>query len=136
MVDRLRNSGAFGYLAYVDGRAAGWVNASKRAEYTLYRFDDGPPAAKVIGVSCYIVAPPYRRHGLSAALLDRVIADAPDRGADWVEAYPFIEGPGDDAGNFRGPRSMYDERGFEPVETRERDTVVRRPIAPPADLTA
>jgi hypothetical protein len=26
---------------------------------------------------------------------------------------------------FRGPRSMYDARGFEPINVREHDTVVR-----------
>jgi len=31
MVDLLTNNQAFGYLAYADGRPAGWVNASLRA---------------------------------------------------------------------------------------------------------
>lgn len=128
MVDRLRAGGAFGYLAYVDGRVAGWVNASKRSDYTLHRLEGGPPAEEVIGVSCFIIAPPYRRHGVAADLLDRVIADAPGRGTAWVEAYPFNDPESDDAGNFRGPRSMYEARGFEPVEERERDTVMRRAI--------
>lgn len=130
MIERLRAGGAFGYLAYVNGRAAGWVNASKRSDYSLYRLEEGPAAADVIGVSCFITSPPYRRHGLAAALLDRVVADAADRGAGWVEGYPFNADQPDDAGNFRGPRSLYDERGFEPVEVRERDTVMRRPVGP------
>jgi len=33
-----------------------------------------------------------------------------------------------DAGHFRGPRSMYEERGFQPIEVRERDTVMRRSV--------
>jgi len=127
MVDRLRSGTAFGYLAYVDGRTAGWVNASLRADYGLYRDVDpgGPEPAAVIGVSCFVVAPPYRRHGVASALLDRVIADAPARGAAWIEAYPDNHpGPGD-APRFRGPRSMYDARGFETIAVRARDTVVR-----------
>ena len=130
MIERLRVGGAFGYLAYVDGRAGGWANASKRSDYTLHRLEERPAAHDVIGVSCFIIAPPYRRHGLSAALLDRVIADAEDRGAAWVEGYPFNGDQPDDAGNFRGLRSLYDERGFEPVEVRERDTVMRRALRP------
>ena len=128
MIDRLRAGGAFGYLAYVDGRVAGWTNASKRSDYTLYRLVGGPPGEDVIGVSCFIIAPPYRRHGVAAALLERVIVDAPGRGVKWVEGYPFNEEHSDDAGNFRGPRSMYEDRGFEPVEERERDTVMRRAV--------
>jgi GNAT superfamily N-acetyltransferase len=129
MLRRLRDGSSCGYLAYVDGRPAGWVNASLRSEYTLHPTEDeDPPGTQVIGVSCFVIAPPYRRHGVAASLLDRVLADAPERGAGWVEAYPFTEDGEDDGGNFRGPRSMYDERGFEPVRIRTRDTVVRRAV--------
>lgn len=130
MIERLQGGGAFGYLAYVDGTPAGWVNASPRADYGLYQMVDpgGPDPALVIGVSCFIVAPPYRRHGIAASLLDRVISDAEARGARWIEGYPIDQPEEDDAGHFRGPRSLYEARGFEPVETRERDTVMRRPV--------
>jgi GNAT superfamily N-acetyltransferase len=129
MADRLRGGSAFGYLAYCDGKVAGWVNASLRADYRLYRDLDaeGPEPGSVIGVSCFIVAPPYRRHGVAGALLDRVVADAAGRGAAWIEAYPSNAPKPDDGAHFRGDRSMYDARGFTPVVTRERFTVVRRP---------
>ena len=127
MTDLLRNSTSYGYLAYVDGEPAAWVNASLRKDYALYREGDDADGA-TIGISCFIVAPPYRRHGLAATLLDRVISDAPERNAKWIEAYPFIEESGDDAGKFRGPRSLYDERGFTEVKARERDVVVRRAV--------
>src|SRR5262245_709319 len=76
MIARLRGGATFGYLAYVDGRTAGWVNASLRSEYGLFRHVDaaGPTPRTVIGVSCFVIAPPFRRHGVAAALLDRVIA--------------------------------------------------------------
>jgi hypothetical protein len=47
MAARLRGGTTFGYLAYVDGRLAGWVNASVRSDYGLYRLvdPDGPRAA-------------------------------------------------------------------------------------------
>ncbi len=124
---RLRAGTTFGYLAYVDGRPAGWVNASVRADYGLYRTVDpaGPEPASVIGVSCFVIAPPFRRHGIASTLLDAVIADAAGRGASWIEGYPHNTPDDSDARHFRGPRSMYDARGFEPVEVRERDTVVR-----------
>jgi hypothetical protein len=59
-------------------------------------------------------------------LLDAVIADAAGRGAQWVEGYPRNAPNDDDASHFRGPRHIYDIRGFEPVEQREHDTVMRR----------
>jgi hypothetical protein len=44
-----------------------------------------------------------------------------DRPAGWVNASP----EGNDAGHFRGPRAMYEARGFEPIEVRKQDTVMR-----------
>jgi GNAT superfamily N-acetyltransferase len=132
MAERLRCGSTFGYLAYVDGRPAGWVNASLRSDYGLYRLvdPDGPEPPSVIGVSCFVIAPPFRRHRIASALLDRAIADAAARGASWIEGYPHNQPDDNDAGHFRGPRSMYDARGFEPIEVREHDTVVRRSVIP------
>ena len=106
------------------------MNASQRSEYAALPLgaDAQPSDGDVIGISCFIVAPPYRRHGLAEALLDRVIADAPAAASRWIEAYPIDAAGADAAGNFRGPRSMYDDRGFEPVEQRAFDTVVRRRV--------
>ena len=131
MVERLGNGGTYGYLAYVDGRPAGWVNASPRSEYGMYGLvdPDGPDPASVVGVSCFIIAPPYRRHGLAATLLDRVIADAAGRGALWIEGYPYNDPEANDAGHYRGPRPLFESRGFETVEDRKRDTVMRRPAS-------
>jgi GNAT superfamily N-acetyltransferase len=127
---RLRGGTTFGYLAYVDGQPVGWVNASFRSNYGLYRLvdPDGPEPRCVIGVSCFVIAPPFRRHGVASALLDRVIADASARGALWIEGYPHNEPKGSDAGHFRGPRSIYEARGFQPIEVRENYTVMRRGI--------
>lgn len=129
MAERLRDGTTFGYLAYVDGRPAGWVNASLRSEYSLFGIvdPDGPEPASVIGISCFVVAPPFRRHGVASALLDRVVADAAARGASWIEGYPLNEPRENDAGHFRGARSTYEARGFEPIEVRDRHTVMRLP---------
>jgi GNAT superfamily N-acetyltransferase len=130
VADRLGCGATFGYLAYVGERVVGWVNASLRSTYGLFQGvdPDGPDPGSVIGVSCYVISPPFRRHGVATALLDRVLADAPGRGASWIEAYPRNQPAPDDASHFRGPRSLYDGRGFRPVVVRERDTVVRRPV--------
>jgi GNAT superfamily N-acetyltransferase/predicted small metal-binding protein len=132
MVERIGDGRTFGYLAYVDETPAGWVNASQRSDYALYRLVDpeGPDPASVIGVSCFVIAPPFRRHHIASALLDRVIADAPARGASWIEGYPLNDP--DEAENqhhYRGPRSMYEVRRFDPIDVRERDTVMRRPAS-------
>jgi GNAT superfamily N-acetyltransferase len=130
MVRLLRSGESFGYLAYVDGRPAGWVNASRRSAYGLYRLGKSadPPDGQVIGISCFVIAPPYRRHALAGRLLDRVLADASGRDARYIEAYPSTKTQDSDAANFRGPRALFEARQFLPVEERERYTVMRRPV--------
>jgi hypothetical protein len=54
------------------------------------------------------------------------VADAADRDATAIEAYPLNEGVG--FSGFRGPRALYDAAGFAEVTVRARDTVVRRPV--------
>lgn len=117
MVGMLRSGRAYGYLAYAGGRAAGWVNASMREN-------------AVILVACFAIAPPYRRHGVAGALLDRVLADAAGRGASWVEARPLNQPDGADAANFRGHLGLFLARGFDVVERREHDSLVRWTVRP------
>jgi len=130
MIALLEQGRSFGYLAYVDAKPAAWVNASLRSEYRQYaRGEASDPAdADVIGIACFTVAPPYQRHGLAEALLEKVLDDAPARGARWIEAYPMKEELAD-RGRFRGARAMYDAHGFTPVVTRAFDTVVRRAVS-------
>lgn len=124
MADLFRDGKAFGYLAYVDRRPGGWVNAALRADqrYALGRDDDGD----TITVSCFNIAPPYRAHGLASALLDAVIADAPGR-ARRIEAFPArqLDTSEMGEGNYRGPLSLFLSRGFTVVKERATDAVVR-----------
>jgi GNAT superfamily N-acetyltransferase len=130
MVERFTNRTTEGYLAYVDGKVAGWVNASKRSDSSKYADvdPDGPPAAVVASVSCFVIAPPYRRHGVADSLLEFVLSDAASRGVDWVEAYPKPEVVDGDAENFKGTMAMYTTRGFDPIETHEHYTVMRKRV--------
>jgi GNAT superfamily N-acetyltransferase len=124
MIERLRDGSTVGYLAYVDGTPAGWVNASIRGECTLFRRGDARDA-DTVSIACFAIAPPYRRHGLARALLDAVLADVATRGASRVEAYPFsFDLPA--GSGFRGDRRMYEAAGFTEVEIRERETVMER----------
>lgn len=50
--------------------------------------------------------------------------------AAWVEGYPHNEPQNDDAHHFRGSRTMYDARGFQPIMKRDRDTIMRLAVKP------
>lgn len=132
MIDLLRSGRVFGYLAYVDDRPAGWVNASKRAECSQLRWHNSGqvPDSDVISVACFVIAPPYRRHGLARALLQRILDDAPARGAAWVEAYPLKSPTESDAGNNRGHRSLFTDYGFELIEERDQYCIMRCHVGP------
>ena len=130
MIERFQSGETFGYLAETDDKTAGWVNASLRSDYEMYR-RDVPEDSSVIAIACFVVAPPFRNHGIAGMLLDRVILDAPARKAKWIEAYPSIDPRrAEESHYFRGRRSMFDSRGFEEVERREHIAVVGRPVEP------
>jgi len=130
MVEHIETGRAFGYLAYDGDLPVGWVNASWLTHQVLYQaartaLVDDP--ADVIAVTCFAIRPEHRQHGVAALLLDRVVADGPGRGAASIEGYPFRVGRGQQVpgAGFRGSRTMFEDRGFERIEVRERDSVMR-----------
>ena len=123
----LRGGRAAGYLVYVDGKAAGWCNASPKGNVRWRSADDAVDEG-VVAVSCFVIAPPYRGHGLARTLLTEVVRDAPLRGVRAVEGYPKPAAEGDGS-NYHGPLSLYLEAGFEVVEERDDVTVVRKPVS-------
>lgn len=128
MVGLLRSGRVYGYLAYIDGRPAGWVNASTRSECPQLRLKEHVDRSDetVICIACFVIAPPYRRHGLANTLLARVLADARSRNATYVEAYPLNSAAESDAGNNRGHRALFDAHNFDVVHERQHDTLMRR----------
>jgi GNAT superfamily N-acetyltransferase len=80
-----------GVLAYHDGEPVGWCSFGPRASFpTLARSRVLAPVddRDVWSVSCFFVARPFRRRGLSAALLDAAAAQAARLGARVLEGYP------------------------------------------------
>jgi GNAT superfamily N-acetyltransferase len=123
---------AQGYLAYVDGEPAGWVNAAPRSLLPAidangeFRVDE---EERVGAIACFVVAPHYRGHGIARRLLDAAIDGFRRQGLRYAEGYPARDA-GTAAAAFHGPYAMYEEAGFRPVRELERQTVMRR------DLTA
>lgn len=76
-------------------------------------------------IACFVIAAPYRGHGLARRLLDAACERLAARGLEWVEAYPSKAGKSPQ-GNYRGPLQMYLDAGFEPWRESERYTTVRK----------
>jgi GNAT superfamily N-acetyltransferase len=80
-----------GVLAYHEGEPAGWCSFGPRASFpTLARSRVLAPVdgRDVWSVSCFFVARPFRRRGLSAALLAAAATHAARLGARVLEGYP------------------------------------------------
>lgn len=110
-----------GYLAYIDGDVAGWVNAGPRAAYA--RLGKGKEADNVCSVVCFTIAPAFRGKGIATRLLDAVLDGAKGK-FDYIEAYP-LKGEQSTAMHYHGPLDMYLKSGFEIAEESEESWVVR-----------
>jgi len=117
-------------LAYVDGRPVGWCNYGEttRLNGVMHRF--GLNAAEQQGVgslACFVIAAPYRQHGVASALLESALERLRARGVKTAEAYPVKELKSAQS-NYRGPLSMYLQAGFEPYRETERHLIVRKSL--------
>jgi ribosomal protein S18 acetylase RimI-like enzyme len=117
-------------LAFVDGKPVGWCNYGEttRLSGVMRRFGLEAAEQKGVGsVACFVIAAPYRGHGVASRLLDAAVDRLRKRGLNAVEAYPTSEE--DSAqGNYRGPLSMYLRAGFNVVRKADRHTFVRKTL--------
>ena len=129
LADRIKKGTTTGLLAYADGNVAAWCNASPRSQFVHYANRDELPDDKVGSIVCFVVAPPFRRHGLAQKLLLAALGSFADRGFTHAEAYPNKHAR-DDASAYHGPFSMYMEAGFAEVGPLDDHlTVVRKALA-------
>jgi GNAT superfamily N-acetyltransferase len=118
-----------GVLAYVGKEPAGWCAIAPRESYPvlgnsriLAPVDDRP----VWSVSCFFVAKPFRRQGMSAELLRAAVKYAKKNGAKIVEGYPNDLGKGvlPDVFVWTGLLPAFRNAGFKEVVRRS----AKRPI--------
>jgi GNAT superfamily N-acetyltransferase len=118
-----------GLLAYADGKVVAWCNASPRSAFPHYAGRDGLDDDTVGSIVCFVVAPPYRRHGLANKLLEAACDSFVDRGFKMAEAYPNKEAR-DDGSAYHGPISMYLDAGFTEIGPLDQYlTVVQKVLA-------
>jgi GNAT superfamily N-acetyltransferase len=126
-----------GVLAYRGREPIGWCAVAPRADYpalarsrVLKPVDDQP----VWAVSCFFVAKPYRRRGVSAALLRAAVDLAARQGAQIVEGYPVepTMTPVPDAFVWTGTPSAFRQAGFREVLRRSPTRPIMRYTIDPA----
>ncbi|MCL2462941.1 MAG: GNAT family N-acetyltransferase [Defluviitaleaceae bacterium] len=125
----VKNGVIQGYLAYSEGRVAGWCNANDKKNYAVLNakpelWTDGEDQ-KVKSVVCFLVAPDMRGHGIASQLLARVCGDAAKDGYDYIEAYPPAGNP-DMYAAHHGTIPFYEKFGFTVHEAKDNEIVVRK----------
>ena len=65
-----------------------------------------------MSVSCFLVDPGSRRHGIAKKLLQRAIQWARERGASGIEAFPRGAQDVSDEEQWTGPLGLYEGEGF------------------------
>ena len=117
-------------LAYVDGKPVGWCNYGEttRLNGVMHRFGLNVAEQQGVGsLACFVVAAPYRRHGVASALLEAALQRLRARGVRVAEAYPARNHDSAQA-NYRGPLQMFLRAGFEPYRETERHLIVRKTL--------
>jgi len=124
---RLIKSGIMqGYMAYNNGKVAGWCNANDKHKYDTVLnsfFDNADDAKKVKSIVCFCVTRAMRGKGIATKLVEKVCADAADEGYEYVEAYPYSHRPAND---FHGSLTMYEKLGFVRTGEHRDDCVIMR----------
>ena len=120
-----------GMIAYIDGQAAGWCSFGPREDFQrlagsriLEKVDDRP----VWSIVCFFIARPYRRKGLSVALLNAAVDNAGSQGANIVEGYANDPANGISADTFvyTGLLSAFKKAGFVEVARRSKTRPIMR----------
>jgi GNAT superfamily N-acetyltransferase len=115
-----------GYLAYHDGKVAGWCNVNDKHVYDSVNinlsWEDSEKGKKIKSIVCFCISPDLRGKGAASRLLEKVCSDAAADGYEYVEAYPFVK----DEYNYHGSKSMYEKNGFTVCGNDNGCTIVRK----------
>lgn len=116
-----------GYLLVRDRAPVGWAQVGRRDRLEKlirdYQIDPDPGAW---AITCLLLAPQVRGQGWARRLLEDILADLPDRGAESVEAYPRR---GDDLPAeeiWTGSERLFIGLGFERIQDHPRRPRYRR----------
>jgi ribosomal protein S18 acetylase RimI-like enzyme/uncharacterized protein YndB with AHSA1/START domain len=127
----IRDGRVTALLAYVDGKPVGWCNYGEttRLSGVMMKLSLDPADHAGVGsIACFVIAAPYRGHGVATKLLAAAVERLKARGVRAVEAYPRRNEESSAQANYRGSLRMYEKAGFEPYRETERYFVVRKTL--------
>jgi GNAT superfamily N-acetyltransferase len=122
----LKSDAITAIIASVEGRVAGWCNASLRRAYPAHR-DGTADDDRTAAIVCFAVAPPYRGHGIARRLIDGAVEHLRGSGVAAIEAYP-VRDPSAAAAAYHGTVGMFTAAGFDVRSDDDHGIVVRRAL--------
>ncbi|HXC77665.1 MAG TPA: GNAT family N-acetyltransferase [Candidatus Acidoferrum sp.] len=118
-------------LAFEGDTPIGWCDYGETTRLSGVMHKFGLTAADHEGVgsvACFVIASPYRGHGVASRLLDAAVERLRAKGLNAVEAYPTRSGDSQHT-NYRGPLAMFLRAGFEPYREAGRHLILRKRLA-------
>lgn len=131
MSEMLADGRATALLAYAGGRPVGWCQYGRTTALAgiLHRFGERAGDLEGVGsIACFVVAAPYRGHGIARSLLAAALERLRALSLREVEAYPPAA-EGSPQASFRGPRRMYEASGFRVHREAGASLVMRKSLA-------
>ncbi len=92
ILDKIKTGFHVGVLAYADGELLAWISVGPLTDFywTWKRVAQlGDDSNTVAGITCFTVAPKFRKQGLQAKILKKIIEYGKEMGWSSLEAYPF-----------------------------------------------
>jgi GNAT superfamily N-acetyltransferase len=128
--DQLFEKGEFdGYLLYIDGAVVGWSQCGARDRLVKLRSQFSlPPDPSVYAITCFVIAPKFRKQGLAHKLLSAILEDLKDRGVQRVQAYPKRGAGLKDGSVWMGPEALYLRAGFSILQDGEHTAILERTL--------
>jgi ribosomal protein S18 acetylase RimI-like enzyme len=117
-------------LAFEGGKPIGWCDYGEttRLGGLMRRFGLAASDHEGVGsVACFVIASPYRGHGVASMLLDGAVERLRARGLRAVEAYPRRADDSQHT-NYRGPLAMFLRAGFEQYREAGSHLVLRKSL--------
>jgi ribosomal protein S18 acetylase RimI-like enzyme len=131
MSESIKQGEVTALLAFEGGTPIGWCDYGEttRLGGLMRRFGLAASDHEGVGsVACFVIASPYRGHGVASMLLDGAVERLRARGLRAVEAYPRRADDSQHT-NYRGPLAMFIRAGFEPYREAGSHLVLRKSLA-------
>jgi len=119
-----------GFLAYDGKTPIGWINVDLKKNYLKLPIDKETKTTEeeiTASIVCILIAPAYRKKGITKKLLKESLKQLKTKGITLVESYPR-KGELTDAHSYHGPPSLYESEGFQIVQELKKMYVMQKKL--------